>query len=404
MQQPSGFRRWEIALAVLLGGGALLWALPTLWSGRGLDFGMAYRGGQAAWASGHPEAVHTWMSTSFLALMMALVSQLLPLPIAVRVHTALNLALAATVIVVVWRELRGQLPRTAWWLTLAAAVFFAPLVSTVGYKQFNLLALGLALGGFALVRRDRMATGGALIAASICLKPVAALLVPALLLRRDTRAAGGHAVAWIAALTLASQCFLALRAGDVGLLAPQHAISDYAQRSSPWILQSGNYAPLGLLCRLAGLEAASRGWVFERAVVGLFVVLLALLAADALRDQPGRSWDVFAYACLLSPMISPVAWTHYQLLLAPLFLLLACRFTLENARWPFWVLLGCAYLLAELVVEPWGTLPGGIRFLLTGESETAIDRARIDDVAQFAQYVLFVAAWAWFSRRRETTS
>src|SRR6185436_10662225 len=112
------------------------------------------------------------------------------------------------------RALRPVLPRAAWWSTLAAAVFFLPLVSTVAYKQFNLLALGLAFAGFLLVRRGREEAGGAVIAGSICLKPVAILLVPSLLARRDTRRAGWHAVLWIAALTAAAQGFLALRAGD----------------------------------------------------------------------------------------------------------------------------------------------------------------------------------------------
>jgi hypothetical protein len=71
--QQVRFQRWEIVPAVIVCGGALLWALPTL-NARELDFGMAYRGWQAAWASGHAEAVHTWMSTSFLAVVMAAVA------------------------------------------------------------------------------------------------------------------------------------------------------------------------------------------------------------------------------------------------------------------------------------------------------------------------------------------
>ena len=36
-----------------------------------LDFGLAYRGGQEAWSSGHPERLLTWTATPFFALVMA---------------------------------------------------------------------------------------------------------------------------------------------------------------------------------------------------------------------------------------------------------------------------------------------------------------------------------------------
>ncbi len=390
------FRRWEILPAVLTLAGVSAWAVPALVSARGLDFGMAYRGGEAAWADGHPEAVHTWMSTPVLAVVMALVSRAAPLVVAVRVHTAVNIALAAGLAFGAWRDLRATLPRAAWWATLIGAAFFSPLVSTVAYKQFNLIALALACLGFALVRGGRAGVGGGFVAGSIAIKPVAILVIPALLVRRDTRSAGAWAVAWLLVLTGAAQAFLALRAGDPGVLAPQRALAQYAQRSSPWVMQSGNYAPFGLLCRQGGLAAAAAGWLFERCAAAVFVVVLAALANDAIRDRPGRSWDAFAFACLLSPMVGPVAWSHYQLLLAPMFLVLACRFARTGARWPFWMLLAGAYALAELALAPLGTAPGLARRALTGAAETPIDVVRVDAAAQFAQYVLFVAAWAWW--------
>ncbi len=49
---------------------------------RVLDLGKAYAGGVEAWSSGHPERVHTWMSTTFLAMIMALVSRLMSMAVA----------------------------------------------------------------------------------------------------------------------------------------------------------------------------------------------------------------------------------------------------------------------------------------------------------------------------------
>src|SRR5687767_11926407 len=63
---------------------------PSSW-----DTGLAYRAGQVAWATGHPEDVRTgpfstWLGTPFLGAMMALLSRAVSIGGAANLVTALN--------------------------------------------------------------------------------------------------------------------------------------------------------------------------------------------------------------------------------------------------------------------------------------------------------------------------
>lgn len=392
----AAFEKWEIVPAVLLVACGLLWAVPAFFNERPLDLGLAYRGGQEAWETGRPERLRTWMSTPFLGMVMALFSRLVPLPTAMRLVTALNLALAASLLAFVWRSLRGRVPRGWWWTTLALAVLYAPLISSVWFKQFNILALSLALAGFEAVRRGRAAAGGSLIALSLCLKPIVVLLPLALLARRDTRRSGLWVLGWSALLAAVAQVFLAIRAGDPAVLVPMEAVKNFADKTVPWVCHPENFAPQGLLCRLTGTEPLG----FQRLFAGLALLLFVVMASDVLRDHRGGSWEVFSFVCLLSPMASPISWTHYQLFLAPMLLLLAYQFFRLRAGWSQWAGLVASFFLAELVLRPLDSVPGIIGAALAGRFETRPQALRMMAASQFAQYVLFLTAFGWFNRLR----
>ena len=105
--------------------------------------------------------------------------------------------------------------------------------------------------------------------------------------------------------------------------------------------------------------------------------------------------------------MSPVSWTHYQLFLAPMLLLLVLRFLDEGASAGRWAGLLVAFALADLVLRPLDSVPGVIRGLATGYEESRPELLRFLAVSQFAQYVLFLTAYGWFSRgllRAETTA
>jgi hypothetical protein len=47
-------------------------------------------------------------------------------------------------------------------------------------------------------------------------------------------------------------------------------------------------------------------------------------------------------------MLSPLEWSHYQVMLAPLFVLLLVRFTQDGAELDEWAGLAVAFVLASL--------------------------------------------------------
>jgi hypothetical protein len=266
----------------------------------------------------------------------------------------------------------------------------------VWWKQFNVVAFTLGVAAFALVRSGRNIFGGALTALSICVKPILLLLPLALLLRRDTRKSGMWSIIWVAFFLTVAQGFLAVRAGTVSALSPIPAADAFSERTKPentWSCHTENFSPGSLLCRLAGGEY----WTYERLVLLLAVLLLAALAYDSIKDRPGRSWSAFAFASLLSPMISPIAWSHYQLLLGPMLVLLLREFVLSGASFPLWSSLASSFALAELIWRPYGTLPGTLNELFTGRVETLGASFAVMSISQFAQYLLFLTALAWFT-------
>jgi hypothetical protein len=393
------------SLAVI--GYAALAAIVAWWAWRafhdplGFDFRLAYRGGQVAWATGHPEHQATWTGTPLLAAVMAIGSRVMSLRTATGVITAINLGLVIAVLTVALRRLRGQLSSAWWWVAAFALVSFGPLMSTVWWKQFNIIALALALAGFELMRRRRPQSAAALIGLSISIKPLIFLLPLVLLARRETRRVGVLALGWVVAANLLAQALLAGRAHDLGVLSPVAAIRNFADKSKPgnvWACQSENFAPGSLLCRLVGHQS----WNLQRLAVWTAVALLGLWAIRTLRERGASSWEVFAFVCPLSVMLSPLAWTHYQIMLAPLFALLLVRFTQEGASPGLWAGLAAAFALASLMWQPYGTLIGALAGLLGAHPQTL--GARLDEAntvawfAQFAQYVLLVTAVLWYAR------
>jgi len=345
------------------------------------DFGLAYQGGIEAWTSGHPQRLLTWTATPFFALVMALTSRAAPLEVSVRIFMAVDLVVWAALLSVVWTRLSDKVRAGWWWATLAAAAVFAPAVSTIFWLQPNLIVFALALGGFALVgRRNRSA--GFLIGLSIALKPIVVLLPLALLLRRQTRAAGAWSVVAAALLTVAGLGFLAWRAADVAVLNPFDYLAGFLSKGRGPIAACvvENYSPVAVLCRL-GL-APSVGITLA---VGMVIVVIGWLL---LRDLPMTKvtrWQVFAASCLLSGMLGPIDWASYGILMAPLFLVLAYEFWRESAPPPFWIGLGLAYLLAELVWDPLESL---------AQAPVAVVVVSYS-AGQFSQYVVLLLWIRW---------
>jgi hypothetical protein len=396
---PAGRGRWgELLGYAVLAGIVAWWTWRALHDPQAWDFQPAYHAGQAAWANGHPERRVLWDGTPLLAALMAFLSRVVSLRTAADLMTVLNVALVLGVVGLVLRRLRGQLSPVWWWITAFALLSFGPVMSTVWWKQFNIVALALALGGFELLRQRRMRSAAALIGLGVAIKPLAFLLPFVLLARRETRRVGAQALGWAVALNFAGLALLAARAHDLGVLDPVRAFQNFTDKVKPgnggWACKSLNFAPGSLLCRLMG----DHDWFLQHVVVWAAVALLGAWVIDALRGRRATSWEVFAFTCPLSIMLSPLDWAHYQVMLAPLFVLLLVRFVRDGAGVGAWAGLAAAFALASLMWEPYGTLPGAIRALVSTHSETSQDIRSVDSVAQFAQYVLVITGALWYAQ------
>jgi hypothetical protein len=393
---------WEFALGVVVAIVAALFMLRAFSDHTSFDVGLAYQGGEEALRTGHPEHLHTWISTPFLGMVMAGVAAIMSVETAATLLSVLNVVLMVGVIGAVWGKLRPQVSRRWWWTTLILAVLYAPAISSLWWKQMNLLALALAVLGFWLAGGGRHSRAGLAVAVSIGIKPLVILLPFVMLVQRRTRRAAVAAFAWGAGLLAVSQAFMAVQAGNLAAFSPLPELRTFSERAQPaniWACHPENYAPGSLLCRLVGGE----NWNWQRSVVLMFVAVLGFVLFDALRGREGGAWPVFACACLLSPMISPIAWSHYQVLLAPLFLVLAFELARGAAPAGPWALLVTAYVLVSITWRPYGTLPGAILHVVTGRVQNQTQLFGQFAVAQFAQYVLAMAAIAWFSHVRATT-
>lgn len=352
------------------------------------DFGLAYRGGVEAWASGYPQRVVTFSQTPFIGLLMALISRVAPEFVAARVFMALNIGLWMVLLFVVWSRLRPHVPAEWWWATLAAAAFFAPAVSTIFWLQFNLVVFALALAGFvAIGRHDGWA--GVLLGISLAVKPIVILLPLALLLRPGGRKAGMWSIATAAALTALAFAFLAWRANSLGPLNPVTYLQGFVTKGESSIVGCivENYAPAALLCRL-GVQAYTAITV----IVAISLVIVLWLMTRNLPETSEGNWEVFAVACFLSMMFGPIDWAHYGLLMGPLYLLLAYQFWRYGAPAFLWTGLGLSFALIELVWDPLSSLAGASIplevFLYTA--------------GQFGQYFLLLTWLRW--RRMGATS
>lgn len=365
------------------------------------DIGLAYAGGVIAWSTGHPETLTTWIGTPFLGMTMAVISRVVSASHAALALDTVNGAALIAMVSVMWTRLRRTLPRWLWWGTLAAAALFAPALSNLWWKQLNIVSFGLVLCAWWILQRQGRwtAAGPFLIALSILLKPVAIFVPVALFFWRDTRRAAFATAAWALAMVMASQAFLAWRAGSLAALSPVPALTNFAGKAPPasgWVCVAENFSPASMLCRLGGFSLPA----LQRVAVVVAVVFLAWLAYRTVRHDTGWSWRVFAYACALSPLISPIAWSHYQLLLAPLLLVLVTDLHRLTASATMWGSLALGFVLTELVWQPYGTLPGHVIRILGGAPEAAPGRRAVFAIAEFAQYVVLSTALVYFSAQR----
>jgi hypothetical protein len=401
---PSPFVGTKEAVAglALSSVGWILWSLPAFRNPETLDLGLAYSAGQVAWTNGHPETVYSWDGTSFLALLMALTTRVFSAVTTANILTVINVALLIAMVVIIWWRMRTAIGRWYWWGSLAAASVFGPAVSTIGWKQFNLAGLAFAAGGFWILQKRRsdwqwLLLGSFLIAFSISVKPVALLVVLGLLIRRDSRPAGILSAIWIVVLEVVAVAFMALRSHSWHSLSPFVSYGNFSTKTAPanlWVCNPENFSPQSILCRMGN---PSHYWTVQHVAVIAGLLLLLALASTSIRGDSGFSWRLFAYSCAFSPMVSPLAWSHYQVMLGPLFVVLVFDFAHRRPAIAVWLSVLSAYVLCELVWRPYGTLPGVIVHFVNGRVETLASEYTVFAWATFAQYILVAVAIVYYA-------
>jgi hypothetical protein len=393
-----GFNAAFLGFAVLLGI-VVWWTWRTFHDPHPMDLGLAYQAGRVALITGHPERLNSWDGTPFLGASMAVISRFFSQHLTWVLLTVLNLAAVLALAGVLLGRLRGIVSARWWWVLAFAVLSFSPLMSTVWTKQFNILALALAVGGFELLRRGQDRPAAFLIGLSISLKPLVFLVPFVLLVPRSTRRVALETIAWVIVLNVLGLILYAIRAHSLDALNPYTALQTFegkAGLSNTWACAPDNFAPGALQCRLSGINNPT----LQQIVVYSVVALFGVWAVDVLRGRGPRSWEVLAFAAPLSAMLSPLQWSHYQVLLLPLFVLLVVRFLTEGATFGAWAGLASAFFLASLMWQPYGTLVGAVRGVFSGMPQTPHDLQSIGTVAQFAQYTLLITALVWYAAHR----
>ena len=391
---------------VLLGSCAVIlvvgvWAWRAFSDPNTYDFGLAYFGGKIAWNTGHPETWFSWTGTPLLAAAMAGTTRLWGVTTAGRLITCLNVVLVVGTIAVVVQRLRNVLSPLWLWIVALGLASFGPVLSTVWWKQFNIIVLVLALAGFAALRRGRAQMSGGLIGLSVAFKPLAILLPFVLLARRQTRPAGIWACIYAVGLNLGAQGLLALHAHRVGVFDPLTSLQNFSDKSKPakgLACSTVNFSPQSLLCRTFG----SRHWTLLEVAAWALTAILAVWVVRTLRGYDTGSWESFAFACVFSVMVSPIAWSHYQVMLAPLFVLLVVRFTTIKTGAIFWVGLAGAYVLASLIWTPYGTITTVAHLRIPTHVESM--SSSLATFAQYSQYILVVTGALWYRRHGRVTA
>ena len=206
-------------------------------------------------------------------------------------------------------------------------------------------------------------------------------------------------------LNVAAQAFMAERAHNLATLDPLIGVRNFLDKTKPDLATCLplNFSPSSLLCRVS---SGAEDWTIQRVVVLVAVLLLGLWVVEALRGRSAKSWEVFAFTCPLSVMLSVVEWTHYQIVLAPLFVLLLFRFAREGASISLWTGFLVAFILASLIWQPYGSVVSAIRDLFSAHPPN--EPSFLEGMAQFSQYILVITGVLWYSQRnfrvRDTAS
>jgi hypothetical protein len=258
--------------------------------------------------------------------------------------SAASLAAVLFTLFLLGRGLPLKLTRQQMGVLVLAVLGWAPVVAVLRSGQSGLLLCLLLVVGWFALHHNRPVLAGAAIGVAVCLKLYPALLLIYLLLRQ--RRAFASALVTIGLLTLLTTALCGWQAYREHYATASGVVEEYAA-------YPGNLSLLGLLAR--SLPATAGGLTVARGVaLGVTVFVLAalgglvLLPAKSERDNPTLlSLEYSLFICLI-PLLSPVAWDHYLVILLLPLAVLGKRVLRPCSSWA--AVLGFLGLLVVLAV------------------------------------------------------
>jgi hypothetical protein len=291
--------------------------------------------------------------------------------------TALSLAALLLTLSLLQRGLSLRLSWRQTWLLVLAVFGWAPVVAVLRSGQSGLLLGLLLVVGWLALHKNRPVLAGAAIGLAVCLKLYPGLLLVYLLLRQ--RRAFASALATIGVLTVFTAVLCGWDAYREHFATTAGVVEEYAAYPN-------NLSLLGLLAR--SFPANPGGLLVARGVaLGVSLIVLGCLSGLALLPTKAQengptllNLDYSLFVCLI-PLLSPVAWDHYLVILLLPLAVLGTRALLPLASWR--AVLGVLGLvvvfavpdttftwLAKLLAETIGRL--GSNFLLLSVRSVAV--------------------------------
>jgi alpha-1,2-mannosyltransferase len=199
---------------------------------------------------------------------------------------------------------------SAWgWLAAAAALWFEPVTSAIGYGQIDLLIAALAIVDLAYGRHSRAGGVGIGLAAALKLTPL--VFIPYLALTGRGRMAARALAAFGVSIVVA---FLVLPSDSLkywgGRFLDLSRVAGHARHSGAGAADQSLHG--ALLRLLPGIQHLGPTWMLVALLVGVVALSLAVRAAR-------RGDEVWGYllAALTGLLISPVSWTHHWAIVVP---------------------------------------------------------------------------------------
>ena len=246
-------------------------------------------------------------------------------------------------------------------LAAAAALWLAPVWTTLGYGQIDLVIATLIV--FDIGRPDAARTKGAAIGLASGMKLTPMIFVPYLLLTGRRRAA-----------LVATGVFAGTVAAGFALLPSDAArywdgiFLDSSRVGS--IAASANQSLQGAAARLIGVHSLDPEWVAGAAIVALAGFTVAVLASRRGDEATG-----FSMCAITGLLASPISWTHHWALAVPALFLLSVGAYESRSRLLLTAamgiaLIGYAYTPESISLQglhpSWGTLLAADPYVLIG--------------------------------------